>query len=59
MVFILENGVVVGVHSNAVAEHLLLVVEETIGAEIVGEIDALVHDAVRGGGAASHFQFTR
>lgn len=56
MVFILENGVVVGVHPNAVAEHLFLVVEEAIGAEIVSEINALVHGAVRGGGAASHFE---
>lgn len=59
MVLVLENGVVVGVHPNAVAEHLLLVVEEAIGAEIVGEINALVYDAVGGGGAASHYQFTR
>ena len=59
MVLVLENGVVVGVHPNAVAEHLLLVVEEAIGAEIVGEINALVYGAVGGGGAASHYQFTR
>lgn len=56
MMLVLENGVVIGVHPNAVAKHLLLVVEEAIGAEIVGEINALVHGAVGGGCAASHFE---
>jgi hypothetical protein len=44
-----ENGGVVGVHADAVAEHLLLVVEVTVGAEVVGEVHFLVHRAPAGG----------
>lgn len=55
--FVVENSVVVSIHSHAVGEHLLLVVEETIGAEIVGKIYTLVDGAVCGGAAtaAAHY----
>ncbi|KAG7996513.1 hypothetical protein I3843_01G164200 [Carya illinoinensis] len=39
----LENGVEVSVHEDLVREHLLLVVEKGVGAEILGKIHALVH----------------
>lgn len=42
--FVYEDGVEVGVHANAIAEHLLLVVEEAVGAEVLREIHPLVHD---------------
>ena len=52
-----EDGGVVGVHADAVAEHLLLVVEVGVGAEVVGEVHLLVHWAraggTRGGGAGA------
>lgn len=44
-----EDGGVVGVHADAVAEHLLLVVEVGVGAEVVGEVHLLVHRARAGG----------
>lgn len=44
-----EDGGVVGVHADAVAEHLLLVVEVAIGAEVVGEVHLFVHRACAGG----------
>ncbi|KAH7854027.1 hypothetical protein Vadar_009285 [Vaccinium darrowii] len=40
--FILKNGVEVSVHADSVAEHLFLVVEKGVGAEVVGEIDSLI-----------------
>ena len=43
MVLVLEHGVVVGVHADAVGEHLLLVVEVRVCAEVVGEVDTLVN----------------
>ncbi|KAG2727679.1 hypothetical protein I3760_01G168800 [Carya illinoinensis] len=39
----LENGVEVSVHADPVREHLLLVVEKGVGAEILGKIHTLVH----------------
>lgn len=44
-----EDGGVVGVHADTVAEHLLLVVEVGVGAEVVGEVHLLVHRARAGG----------
>lgn len=52
MVLVLEDGVVVSVHADAIGEHLLLVVEEGVGAEVVREVDALVHRR-RGAGAGA------
>lgn len=46
-----EDGGVIGVHADAVAEHLFLVIKVAVGAEIVGEVHLLVHRA-RAGGAA-------
>jgi hypothetical protein len=37
-----EDGVVVGVHTHAIRQHLLLVVEEGVSAEVVGEVGRLV-----------------
>ena len=51
MVLVLEDGVVVGIHTNSIGKHLLLVIEKTVSAEIVGEVDALVNDS---GAAAVH-----
>lgn len=51
MVLVLEDGVVVSVHADAIGEHLLLVVEEGVGAKVVREVDALVHRR-RGAAAA-------
>ncbi|KAB2618510.1 protein arginine N-methyltransferase PRMT10-like [Pyrus ussuriensis x Pyrus communis] len=48
VVLVLENGVVVSVHADSIGELLLLVVAEGIGAEVVGEVDAFLHQ-----GAAS------
>lgn len=45
VVLVLENGVVVSVHTNSIGEHLLLVIEKSVSAEIVGEVDALVNDS--------------
>lgn len=46
-----EDGGVVGVHPDAVAEHLLLVVEVGVGAEVVGEVHLLVdHRRASAGG---------
>lgn len=39
---VLKNGVEVSVHANAIGKHILLVVEEGIGAEVLSIIDALV-----------------
>lgn len=50
MVFVLENGIIVSVHPYAVAEHILLVVEESVSAEIVGKVGGLVNGAIGGGG---------
>ena len=50
MVGVAEDGGVVGVHADAVAEHLLLVVEVGVGAEVVGEVDLLVHGGRAPGG---------
>lgn len=52
MVLVLEDGVVVSVHADAIGEHLLLVVEEGVGAKVVREVDALVHRR-RGAAAAA------
>lgn len=49
MVLVARDSVEVGVHANPVGEHLLLVVEIPIGAEVVSEIHSLV-DLRRGGG---------
>lgn len=43
VMLVLEDGVEVSVHADSIREHLLLVVEEGIGAEIIREIHALVH----------------
>lgn len=43
VVLVLKNGVVVSVHANSIGEHLLLVVEKGVGAEVIGKVDALVH----------------
>ena len=43
VVLVLENGVVVSVHANSIGELLLLVVEEGVGAEVVGEVNAFLH----------------
>lgn len=51
VMLVLENGVVIRVHANAVGEHVLLMVEKGVSAEIVGEIDVLVHR--RGGAVAA------
>lgn len=40
---VLEDGVVVSVHADAIGEHLLLVVEKGVGAEVIREVDTLVH----------------
>ena len=60
-----EDGVAVGAHARAVAEHLLLVVDEGVGAEVVGVVAGLgrlaaLHDLldvvffdVRGHGAGA------
>lgn len=40
---VVGDGVVVGIHADTVGEHLLLVVEEGVGAEVVGVVHALVH----------------
>jgi hypothetical protein len=47
-----EDSGVVGVHANAVAEHLLLVKEVGIGAEVVCKVHFLVHNGGAGGAAA-------
>lgn len=39
---VLKDGIEVSVHANSVAEHLLLVIEEGVGAEILSKIDALI-----------------
>lgn len=43
MVLVVGDGVVVGIHADTVGEHLLLVVEEGVGAEVVGVVHTLVH----------------
>ena len=48
VVFVLKNSIEVSVHANSVGQHLFLVVQKGVGAEVVGVIHALVH-----GGAAS------
>lgn len=39
---VLKNGIEVSVHANSVTEHLLLVIKEGVGAEILSKIDALI-----------------
>jgi len=39
VVFVLKDGVEVSVHANTIGEHLLLVVEEGIGAEVIGVVN--------------------
>lgn len=39
---VLKDRVVVSIHTDAVREHFLLVEEEGVCAEVVGEVDALV-----------------
>ncbi|KAB2607394.1 protein arginine N-methyltransferase PRMT10-like [Pyrus ussuriensis x Pyrus communis] len=43
VVLVLENGIVVNVHADSIGKLLLLVVVEGIGAEVVGEVDAFLH----------------
>lgn len=45
MVLVLENGVVVGIHTNSIGEHLLLVIKKGVSAEIVSEVNTLVNDS--------------
>lgn len=45
MASIPENGVVISVHAHSIRQHLLLVVQERVGAEIVCEIGTLVDSA--------------
>lgn len=52
VMFVLENSIIVSVHTNTIREHLFLVVEKGVSAEIVSKIDALVDvvvgdDAIR------------
>lgn len=35
MVFVFKNGIEVSVHANTIREHLFLVVEEGVGAEVI------------------------
>lgn len=42
VVFVFKNGIEVSVHANTVGEHLLLVVEEGVGAEVLGIVDVFV-----------------
>lgn len=53
--FVPKNGVEVSVHADSIAEHLLLVEEEGVGAEVVGEIDVLINGgaAIAGTGAVA------
>jgi len=37
--FVVEDGVEVSVHANTIGEHLLLVIEESIGAEVIGVVN--------------------
>lgn len=37
-----KNGVVVRVHAHTIRQHLLLVIQERVRAEVVGEVGALV-----------------
>ncbi|KAM1763909.1 hypothetical protein ACFX11_003208 [Malus domestica] len=46
VVLVIENSVVVSVHAASIEEHLLLVVEEGVGVEVVGEVDTFVHRGV-------------
>lgn len=49
---VLKDGVVVSIHTDAVREHFLLVEEEGVGAEVVGEVDALVNSGATPTGSA-------
>lgn len=40
---VLEDGVVVSVHADTIREHLLLVVEKSVGTEVLCKIQFLVH----------------
>ena len=40
---VLEDGVEISVHANAIAKHLFLVVEEGVSAEVLSEVHVLVH----------------
>lgn len=46
---VLKNSIEVSVHANPIGEHLLLVVEERVGAEVL----CIVNVFVDGGGGAS------
>lgn len=49
---VLKNGIKVSVHANSVTEHLLLVIEKGVSAEILSKIDALIDlQGTIGGGA--------
>ena len=43
MVLVLENSVEVCVHTDSIREHFFLVIKKRVGAEILCEIDTLVH----------------
>lgn len=42
-----KHGIEISVHANAVGEHLFLVVQKGVGAEVVGEIHAFVHEGAK------------
>ena len=43
VMLVLEDGVVVSVHADTIREHLLLVVEKSVGTEVLCKIQFLVH----------------
>ena len=47
---VLEYGIEISVHANPIGKHLLLVVEKSIGAEVICKINAFVN----GGGPAAN-----
>lgn len=55
MMFVLKNGVEVGVHADSIGEHLLLVVEESISTEILSEIHSFVYSGGGGGRMVSRY----
>lgn len=48
VVLVLEDGVKVRVHADAVGKHLFLMVEERVSAEVVSKVNLLVHGGARG-----------
>lgn len=42
VMLVLKNGMEVSVHANSVTEHLLLVIQKGVSAEILSKIDALI-----------------